>query len=111
MTQTYWHVTGPDYQPGDDLLSWDVMVDRGMAPVWKWDHADEGTDGLMVCLFRDDEAGRRERDWFADDLDGAQVLRVEIDDDDERIVWTRASYEDYVAVVHSIPGDLIEVTA
>ena len=109
MTQTYWHVTGPDYQPGDDLLSWDVMVDRGVAPVWKWDEADEGTDGLMVCLFRDDEYGRRERDWFVADLDGAQVLRVEIDDDDERIIWTRASYEGYPAVVHSIPGDLIEV--
>jgi hypothetical protein len=109
MTQTYWHVTGPDYQPGDDLMCWDMLVDRGIAPEWKWDEADEGTDGHMVCLFADDERGRRERDWLADDIAGAQILRIEIDQDDERIEWTRASYESYAAVVGSIPGDLIEI--
>jgi len=53
MTSIYYHIAGTQYVAGDALLCWDRLIDSGVAVEWKWDDADEGFDGDVVCLFSD----------------------------------------------------------
>jgi hypothetical protein len=110
---TFWHVTDSRYD-GGDLICWDRQIDLGMRSDadWKWRDAPVGTDGMLICLFPDTPEGRQQRDWYAsDDVPDAQILRVEIDPDDDAIEWGHAEWEGYTAVVGSIPARCISVVA
>lgn len=108
---TYWHITGPDYTLGSDLLSWDRLVASGVSTEWKWDDAPEGYDGHLVCMFRDTPQERQERDWFRGEIAGAQVLRITIPDEDveDGTVTLAEVAEGYIAVLDTIPAHYITI--
>ena len=97
---TYYHVTNASYESGTDLLCWSRLADQGLVTDadWKWEDAEVGFDGDVVCLFST-EAEARE---FQAEISG-RLLRIEIADDDTEIILTRVS-EGFPAVLYSIPA-------
>ena len=104
MTTTYWHVTGPDYRDGDDLVCWERLVEDGYVDeaAWKWPDAPVGWNGHLICLFPDTDEGRRERDEWAAETAGAKVLRIDVDTEDECLV--EEDLEGYPAIAQRIPA-------
>ena len=101
-----YHVVGDGWQPGEDLLSYDAHEERyGEPPAWKWDGEPFDTD--VVCVFDTLDEARDFRDTFAS---GARVLAICVDDDEDRLRWTRVD-EGYRAVFRCIPADLLTVLA
>ena len=75
MSTTYFHVADRSYKPGEDLFCWDELERLGCAPEWKWEEADIGFDGDVVCLFESlDEA----REFQAAHSPDGIILRVEL---------------------------------
>lgn len=112
---TYYHVAGEQYQAGEPLLCWDRLTDLGVAITWKWDEAEVGFDGDVVCLFVD----RAEADEFATEH-GGTLLIVTVPDAIDALYdlpWggylqpemTRVS-EGYPAVRDGIPAEWIFLT-
>lgn len=106
---TYYHVTTAAYHEGEDLLSWDRYIEQyGEVPcAWKWDDVDEGYDGYMICLLREDQA-----DQISDivlDIDGpALVLTIETDEQWERELHFGINSEGYTAAMMGrIPAECI----
>lgn len=99
---TYFHIAGPNYRIGDDLLCWDELDAAGEAPEWKWDGEPFDTD--VVCLFETREDAEQA---IADGLFPADVtlLRVEVPAD---ATVTRVS-EGYPAIFNRIPAEWISV--
>lgn len=108
---TYYHVTTAAYNEGEDLLSWDRYIERyGEAPcAWKWDESDceEGFDGYMVSLLREDQAD--EIEYIASMIEGqALVLTIETDEQWERELHFGINGEGYTAAMMGrIPAEII----
>ena len=102
----YWHIAHPAWTPGESLRCRDSLITDGIEIPWLWDEAEEGTDTDRVCLFPDTVQGRTEAWWLADDRPDYHVLLIELDEDTE---VTRATWEDYPAVIGSIPAHAITV--
>ena len=116
----YYHVAGEQWQAGDDLLSFDRLADLGIDVTWKWDDAEAGFDGDVVCIFET----RTEADEYQGEH-GGTVLVVDIPDNEltdaqymaasrarclraDRL-WTRRVDEGYLAVVNGIPAEWLTV--
>lgn len=72
--QVFYHVAGPHYQAGDDLLCWDTLLDAGIVTEddWHWDANDAecGYDGWAICVFAD----RSEAEAFAAEYNFARSI-------------------------------------
>jgi hypothetical protein len=97
---TYFHVAPADYD-GGPLLSFDEQEARGRAPVWKWDCEMADTD--VVCLYSTEAEAREHIEVFQPD---GVLLKIEIDDDDDRVSYTKVS-EGYTAIYRIIPTEYI----
>jgi hypothetical protein len=105
---TYFHVTTTAYNTGEDLLSWDAYIARyGEAPcAWKWDEAEEGFDGHLISLLREDQAS--EIADVAAYIDGpALVLTIETDEAWEQELGFDVNSEGYTVALHRIPAEVI----
>jgi hypothetical protein len=100
----YWHIAHPQWTPGQDLLCRDALALDGIHIEWLWPDADEGTDCDRVCLYPDTGLGREEAGWHLDDRVGHHIVRVDLPDDYE---MTRAEWEPFPAVLHSIPAEYL----
>jgi len=100
----YYHVAGPDYRDGDDLLCWDELDAMGQAPSWKWDGEPE-LDTDVVCLF---ETIEEAREFQAEFQPAGRILAVDLPEDYEAwgIMMTRVS-EGYPAVFCRIPAEFV----
>lgn len=118
MTAIYYHVTGPKWQPGDDLFSWDELENRGLITDddWKWGAhvdggADRGHDTEYVSLAAADSWSNIEDiqalygDVARSDI---HVLRITIPDHERDHVIIKNA-EGYPAVLHRIPAEWITV--
>lgn len=57
-TQTFWHVAGPWWKPGQPLRSFNALVRAGVlkASAWRWEHPRRGSiDAQVVSLWTDRE--------------------------------------------------------
>ena len=106
-----YHVAGETYEPGDSLISRDRLTEAGYEIAWKWDEADEGFDGDVVCLFE----ALAEAQEFRIDC-GGTILAVTIPDQIEDQYQTEHGYitprivrvaEGYIAVTQGIPAEWI----
>lgn len=100
MMQTYWHIAHPSYTAGADLI---CRQNQPEPPEWRWDSADEGVDGDVVCLFPDTPRGRTEADWLWYERPDYHLLRVDIPD----YVEMTEVEEGYPAVGGHIPAECI----
>lgn len=100
----YWHIAHPIWTPGQPLRSRNSLVADGVDIPWLWDEASEGTDGDVVCLFRDTEQGRREAGWLAEDRPTHTIVRVDLPED---VDVTRAEWENYPAVRDAVPAGFL----
>lgn len=107
----YWHIAHPSWEPGERLRCRDDLVAEGFEIPWLWDEADEGTDTDRVCMFPDTENGRREALWLLSERCGYHVVLVELPED---FPVTRATWENYPAVLNEIPAEhlsLVDLSA
>ena len=106
MSKVFYHVAPADYRIGDDLMSYDLLEERGYAPTWKWEDAEVGFDTDVVCLFeRLDDA----QAFVADFLPDGQILRVDLTDA-PNVRLTRVD-EGFPAALRRIPAEYITVVA
>lgn len=107
-TATYWHIAHPSYRQGEDLVCWDIAIERGWLTEadWKWPDAPIGWDGHVICLYPDTKEGREQVDWHLHDAPDGILLRVEIDDTDLRMTTVE---EGFPAVLGSIPARCITI--
>ncbi len=112
----YYHVTGPDYNEGEHIYCYDRLVEMGCAPAWKWEEAEDGFDGDVVCLFDNlDDAKEFKHDYQPN----GQILAIDVEPDEygidetglyspegNRIKIVTVS-EGYYAVYGHIPGDAV----
>lgn len=111
MSQVVYHVAGQQYESGDPLLCWDLLVAAGILTDedWQWEDAEAGYDGDVVCLFED----RVEAEQFASER-GGRLLTITLPDDADLGQYeTFAGYisprltrvaEGYLAVRGGIPA-------
>lgn len=101
----YYHVADASYQAGDDLLCFNEQDARGWEPVWKWEEAEIGFDGDVVCLF---ESSDEAEDFIATWLPTGILLAVDIPED-YREWGLRMDHvsEGYPCVVWRIPAQFI----
>lgn len=102
----FWHIAHPTWQPGEPLRCRDELVAEGYDIPWLWDEADEGTDTDRVCLFPDTAQGRLHAGWLLHDRPGYHIVRIDLPDDHDLII-TRATWEDYPAVLGEIPAEYL----
>lgn len=102
-TQTFFHVAPRAFQLGQDLLSWDAQVQRGMNVTWKWESLPEGLDGDIVSLFESHD----EASTFQYYNGGAYILEVSLPAN-ANVIRTE---EGYPAVVGSISSQYVKVAA
>ena len=103
--QTYYHVAGEGYQQGDELLCWSRLLDRGLVSEsdWKWEDAEVGFDGDVVCLYESEGDAREHLAEY-----GGTLLRIEIEASNEEITLTRVE-EGFPAALYSIPAYAISI--
>lgn len=103
---TYWHVTGADYEDGDDLLTRQEAELQGRVAPWRWSHEPTPDDYQAVSLFADHADAER---WIAEGFApaGHRLLRVEIPAHEERAIYPDP-YEGHPVYPRSIPADWIE---
>lgn len=108
---TYYHVAGGSWEPGDDLMTWESLKASGIEGVWKWEDAEEGFDGDVVCLFDAIEDARE----FRRDFGGAAIVAVTLDVEDGRALlssYERAierNAEGYLCIRADIPAQYLSV--
>jgi hypothetical protein len=90
---TYWHIAWDGYQ-GGDLHCRAELAASGIETPWKWNDADEGFDGDVVCVFPDTPRGRTEADWLWYEHPTYQLLRIDVpaDEHDERMTTVEEGY-------------------
>ena len=72
--RTYYHVAGPEWVSGQDLICYDELVKLGRPPHWKWGKSPyAAADRDVVCLFGSDF----EAESFAAEF-GGQILVVDL---------------------------------
>jgi hypothetical protein len=104
----YWHIVWDGYTEGEPLLNRNKLLAEGFDVPWKWEEAEEGFDGDVICLFPDDPDGRRDADWMWSDFPSYLLLRVDLPD-----WWELIRVEEgYPAVCGvEIPAEYITVVA
>lgn len=102
----FYHVADPSYTAGADLMCYDLLVDAGIAPAWKWEEQNEGLDTDVVCLFESlDDAKEFQSDFQPDGI----VLSVFIPEDAAGEVRFTRVREGYTAIRNRIPAEFISV--
>jgi len=104
---TYYHVTYSAWD-GEDLRSYNAMIEDGEMVKWKWDEAEPGLDGDRVSLHGDLDDAIAFRDTYCPD---GEILRVDVPDDDydrERLdIVVRRNSEGYDSILGHIPAEII----
>lgn len=102
-----WHVTDTPWDQGD-LICRDEQDDPSP---WKWDEADEGFDGDLICLFADKSDAQEFRAEYAPH---GSLLRIELEQTGDNLVWDGVderrvlnNREGYEAVVERISAKAI----
>ncbi len=103
---TYWHVAHDSYRDGTPLVCRNLQATLDIETPWKWDRADDGFDGGVICLFPDTPQGRTEADWLWYEHPGYVLLRVDIDEDGYDMTVVE---EGYPAVLGEIDPEDITV--
>ena len=103
---TYYHVAGEQYQAGDDLLCWNTLVEQGILTDadWRWQDAEIGHDGNVVCLYQALAEAREHQAEY-----GGTVLAVEVEEDGEIRLTTVE--EGFTAALYRIPAYAISEVA
>ena len=99
-TTRVYHVAGPRYEAGDDLLCWDrLTATRILADEdWHWDDAPDGWDGGVVCVYETLAEAVAHRD----DLGGV-ILAIELPDTLDALAEDPGQYESYAGAGYLRP--------
>ena len=73
----YYHVAPASYEPVTDLRCYQELEAAGEAPAWKWEEAEVGFDGDVVCLF--ERLGDAE-DFQAEYVPDGVILAIDLTD-------------------------------
>lgn len=106
MNKQFYHVAPANFRVGDDLLCYNELEAQGYDVAWKWEDAEDGFDGDVVCLFRSLDDARL---FVEDFLPTGQILSVDLSGaDNVRLVTVSEGYD---AALTRIPAEYITPVA
>ena len=100
-TTRVYHVAGPRYEPGDDLLCWDRLTAAGVLSDedWHWgDDAPLGYDGGVVCVYETLAEAIEHRDEL-----GGTILAIDLPDTLDALAADPGSYETWAGYLSPRP--------
>jgi hypothetical protein len=106
---TRYHVADESYRIGGDLLCRDRLEIQGRAPEWKWEDAQEGFDGDVICLF---DSLEEAQDFRAEWCPNGIILGIDLPADPDELMEYGMAYrrvaEGYIAICDRIPAEYIK---
>ena len=103
---TIYHVPGPVYRSGDDLVCWDTLAEAGLvtAEDWQWERDEDGptyVDTDVVCMYETRDEAVEHIAMFRPGA--TTILRIDLPDS-AHITYVA---ELFPAVISRIPAEYI----
>ena len=99
--QRYYHVAPESYQEGEDLYSYDSLVEQGQAPPWKWGRYCHAETDVVALFCHPWDAVKFQEDH------GGTIYAVELPPEFET-EHVRRNKEKFPCVKDRVPGKYVK---